>query len=109
MKEKLFDFIDGSGRGMIELEKLLTSHQALAPENGGQGEAEKCDALMAWLKEQGITDIRRYDAPDPRVQKGDIAHVRSSKAGVDMVGRITAVTHTSQKLECTVAWMGDAS
>lgn len=70
MKEKLFDFIDGSGRGMTELEKLLTSHQALAPENGGQGEAEKCDALMAWLKEQGITDIRRYDAPDPRVQGG---------------------------------------
>lgn len=48
-------------------------------------------------------------APDPRVQKGDIAHVRSSKAGIDMVGRITAVTHTSQKLECTVARMGDAS
>ena len=48
-----------SKRDIIALETLLTSHPALAPENGGQGEIEKCEALIAWLREQGFTNIER--------------------------------------------------
>ena len=69
-KQKLFDYIVSSKRDIVALETLLTSHPALAPENGGLGEIEKCEALIAWLREQGFTDIERYDAPDPRVASG---------------------------------------
>ena len=41
-KQKLFDYIASSKRDIVALETLLTSHPALAPENGGQGEIEKC-------------------------------------------------------------------
>lgn len=54
-------------RDMVELETFLTSHPALSPENGGDGELEKCVALEGWLKEHGFTDLARYDAPDERV------------------------------------------
>jgi succinyl-diaminopimelate desuccinylase len=67
---KLFAFINSSGHDMVALEKLLTSHPALAPENGGDGESEKCDALLTWLAEQGLTNVERYDAPDCRVKSG---------------------------------------
>ena len=54
----------------IELEKLLTSHKALAPENGGDGELEKCIALENFLRSHGITNLERFDAPDTRVSSG---------------------------------------
>ena len=64
------DCIAGSTADMIELETLLTAHPALAPESGGQGELEKVLALEAWLRERGITQLERFDAPDSRVESG---------------------------------------
>ena len=55
---------------MVELETVLNGVQALAPENGGDGETLKCAALEAWLTKNGITDIRHFDAPDSRVSSG---------------------------------------
>ena len=52
---------------MVELETLLTSCKALAPENGGTGETEKCAALEKFLIENGITSLEHFDAPDARV------------------------------------------
>jgi succinyl-diaminopimelate desuccinylase len=69
-KSAVFGYIDKSGDGMVELEKILTSCRALAPENGGQGETEKCDALLSWLAGQGLEDTVHYDAPDSRVKSG---------------------------------------
>lgn len=68
--ETLTSTIEASRNEMIELEKLLTSVQALAPESGGQGELEKCEALAGWLKAHGITRLERFDAPDSRVKSG---------------------------------------
>ena len=48
------EWIAGNTAGMVALETLLTSHPALAPESGGQGELEKVLALETWFKEQGI-------------------------------------------------------
>jgi len=64
------DWLDGQTDAVIKLETLLTAHPALAPESGGQGEEKKCRALEEWLKEQGITDLQRFDAPDSRVDCG---------------------------------------
>lgn len=64
-------FLDGCSQQMTELEILLTKCRALAPENGGDGELEKCRALESWLCENGFSgngiSIERFDAPDERV------------------------------------------
>lgn len=70
--QKLFEFIDNSKDKMVELESLLTSHPALAPENGGQGEDKKAAALTEWLLKNGFSSqqIVRFDASDSRVESG---------------------------------------
>lgn len=55
---------------MIELEKLLTSMIAIAPEGGGDGESKKADALEKWLTRNGFPKIERFEAPDSRVSSG---------------------------------------
>ncbi|MBR6079445.1 MAG: M20 family metallo-hydrolase [Treponema sp.] len=66
--DRIRNYIETHTHDMVELERLLTSIPALAPENGGQGEAKKADALVDWLKKNGITEIQHYDAEDSRVE-----------------------------------------
>ncbi len=63
-------YIEEHTHDMVELESLLTSNPALAPENGGDGESKKCAALEEYLKKNGITRIEHFDAPDSRVSSG---------------------------------------
>lgn len=65
-------YINDCKAKMVELETLLTSHPALAPENGGEGELEKAKALVDWLKKEGFAEnqIHEIDAPDSRVKSG---------------------------------------
>lgn len=69
-KTELLNFIRDNTEEYIELQKLLTSHKALAPENGGEGEWEKCAALEEFLRAHGITNLERFDAPDSRALHG---------------------------------------
>ena len=68
--ESLSQFIQSHIPQMVELETVLNGIPALAPENGGDGESKKCEALEAWLKKNGITNLQHYDAPDTRVSSG---------------------------------------
>jgi len=70
MKEKLFSWIDNAEAVAVELETELTKRAAVSPESGGEGELEKCLFLEGWLKAHGITQLERYDAPDPRAKGG---------------------------------------
>ena len=69
-KSDLLKFIENSADECVALQKLLTSHKALAPENGGDGELEKCAALEEFLRAHGITNLERFDAPDSRALHG---------------------------------------
>ena len=69
-KSELLQFIENSADECVALQILLTSHKALAPENGGDGEWEKCAALEEFLRDHGITNLERFDAPDPRALHG---------------------------------------
>ena len=69
-KSDLLKFIENSADECVALQKLLTSHKALAPENGGDGEWEKCAALEEFLRAHGITNLERFDAPDERALHG---------------------------------------
>lgn len=64
------DFLEKRTEEIVALETLLTSHTAIAPEGGGDGETEKCNALENWLKENGFTNIERIEVPDSRVSSG---------------------------------------
>lgn len=84
----------GSGlRDIIELESILTRNKALAPENGGDGELQKCLALEEWLKKNGITDLKRYDAPDSRVSSGIRPNLVATIKGLDDTKCIWVCAH----------------
>jgi succinyl-diaminopimelate desuccinylase len=70
MKEKILEFIQKSEALAVELETELCKRPAVSPESGGEGELEKCLFLEGWLKNHGITQLERYDAPDSRAKGG---------------------------------------
>jgi len=70
MNAKVMSWIENSADKVVELESLLTSIPAIAPESGGQGELDKAIALEKWLRANGITDIVHMDAKDSRVPSG---------------------------------------
>jgi len=68
--DQIKQWIEDHTHDMVDLESILTSIPALAPENGGEGEWKKAEALEAWLKNNGIKNIEHFDAPDSRVPGG---------------------------------------
>jgi succinyl-diaminopimelate desuccinylase len=93
MKERIFSRIEASEAGIVELESLLTSIPAVAPESGGQGELAKAEALEAWLRKKGISDIVRMDAADPRVESGLRPNLLATIAGRSDAARLWIMTH----------------
>ncbi|MDR0589031.1 MAG: M20 family metallo-hydrolase [Spirochaetaceae bacterium] len=69
-KETIFGFIEKNASLAIELETELTKRPAISPESGGEGEWEKCQFLEQWLRNRGITNLERLDAPDERAKGG---------------------------------------
>jgi len=57
------------GPEMVELMRVVTAVPALGPDNGGQGELAKLQALLPQLEALGLT-LERVDSPDPRVESG---------------------------------------
>ncbi len=85
--------IQASRREMVTLESLLTAHPALAPESGGQGELEKCTALVHWLESAGITALQRFDAPDSRVASGIRPNLIATIPGKDDSRTVWIMSH----------------
>lgn len=93
VKDKVFSYIEKSVDRVVELETLLTSIPALAPESEGQGELDKAIALEAWLKKQGITDIQRMDAKDSRVASGIRPNLVATIRGRNDSSRLWIMSH----------------
>jgi succinyl-diaminopimelate desuccinylase len=95
LKDKAFKWLDASAAGIVELESLLSSIPAIAPESGGQGEMKKAEALVDWLASKGIRDIERYDAPDSRVPEGKRPNIVATITGSDAdgAGRVWIMSH----------------
>lgn len=87
------DFLNNSRNKIIELQTLLTSIPAIAPEGGGDGETKKCDALEAWLKDNGFEHLERFEAPDPRVSSGLRPSLVATIPGQDDSQRIWVMAH----------------
>jgi succinyl-diaminopimelate desuccinylase len=93
VKDKVFSYIEKSTEGVVELETLLTSIPALAPESGGQGELDKALALEMWLKAHGISDIVRLDAKDDRVVSGIRPNLIATIRGKDDKAKLWIMSH----------------
>ena len=61
------EFLADKKNEIVELQTLLTSIPAIAPEGGGDGEGKKAAALENWLRHKGFEKIIRYEIPDERV------------------------------------------
>lgn len=68
--DTIFEKIDNSRELVIELQKGITSREAINPENGGDGEYEKVKYLKETLSSWGFDSIEQYDVPDERVSTG---------------------------------------
>ncbi len=66
----LLDSLAGQRDAVIEYQTQMTSFAALGPDNGGQGELSKALYLENLLRDFGLEDIERVDAPDDRVSGG---------------------------------------
>ncbi len=88
------EYLDSKRQEIVELETMLTSHIAIAPEGNGDGETEKVNALEAWLKSKGFSDIERYEAPDPRVTAGFRPSLVATIPGKDDSIRVWVIAHT---------------
>jgi succinyl-diaminopimelate desuccinylase len=68
--ETIFSQIESNRKQMVDLQTLLCSIPAIAPESGGEGELKKAEALAGWLKRNSMNEIRMIYAPDKRVPGG---------------------------------------
>jgi len=94
-----FDFskfaktIDGYKKDVVELQKLMTSIPALAPENDGDGESNKAEALKEYLKKLGFPEPESYDAPDDRVSSKLRPNLVYRFAGEDTSRTVYIMSH----------------
>lgn len=88
------DYLHSKHQEIVDLETMLTSHVAIAPEGEGDGETEKANALEAWLKAKGFKDIVRYEAQDSRVSSGSRPNLIATIPGKDTSRNIWVIAHT---------------
>lgn len=93
MFEKLAEKIDSYKQSAIDIQKLLVSIPALAPENGGDGESKKAEALMAYLKKEGFPEPENLAAPDSRVPSGERPNLVYRIKGESSARRIWVMSH----------------
>jgi succinyl-diaminopimelate desuccinylase len=70
-RDTLRKLVEGKRDQAIALQKDLTAVPALAPQNGGTGEAEKARVLAGWISRLGLGTCESLPAPDPRVPGGE--------------------------------------
>lgn len=91
---KISQTIDKYRNQIIELQKLLTSIPALAPESEGEGEIKKAEALKQYLAEAGFPAPEEYNAPDNRVPSGIRPSLAYRINGEDSSRTIWIMSHT---------------
>src|SRR5512145_2972699 len=94
MIEKIWNHIEKSVPTIVELETELTRHPAMSPDSGGEGEWDKCEALEAWLRKRGITELERHDASDPRAKNGKRPNLVATIRGASDAKRLWLMSHT---------------
>lgn len=91
--DALFNTLDEQTEAVVELQTKLTAIPALGPINGGEGEKEKADFLLAHLKEMGIEDVREYNAPANDVPCGYRPNIAAVIPGENTEKTLWVISH----------------
>ncbi len=91
--EKLFDEIQTQTPPIIDALKELIRIPAIAPENGGDGEAEKAEKLDQILHDMGFENVEHMDAADSRVKSGKRPNLIVYCKGEITSERLWIITH----------------
>jgi len=91
---RIYEQIGKYRDNIIELQRLLTSIPALAPENAGDGEMKKANALKEFLKKTGFPNPKEFNAPDKRVPDGIRPNLVYNINGHDTSKTIWIMSHT---------------
>jgi len=89
----LFNTLDQQTEKVVELQTKLTSIPALGPLNGGEGEKDKADYLLGYLKDMGIENIREYNAPVDDVPCGYRPNIAAVIPGKDTEKTLWVISH----------------
>jgi succinyl-diaminopimelate desuccinylase len=91
--KRLFDQVDSLQQEMVEALMALIRVPAVAPDNGGDGEAAKAEVLMQLLSKVGFDKIESYDSDDSRVSGGKRPNIVAYLDGDPAQKRLWVVTH----------------
>lgn len=91
--ETLFAALDEQTEAVVELQTKLTGIPALGPINGGDGEKEKADFLLSYLKSMGIEDIREMNAPATDVSCGYRPNIAAIIPGKNTEKTLWVISH----------------
>ncbi|MDY7000547.1 MAG: M20 family metallo-hydrolase [Thermodesulfobacteriota bacterium] len=94
MKDKIFEHLDAGRDTVIELQERLVALPALGPDNNGQGEKDKADFLLDYLRQLGVPEIREMPAPDPRVACGFRPNIAARIPGQNPDKTFWIISHT---------------
>ncbi|WP_285904856.1 M20 family metallo-hydrolase [Pseudodesulfovibrio pelocollis] len=92
--DALFAALDGQTETVYDLQRRLTAIPALGPKNGGDGEKQKAEFLMEYVKSMGIGDVREFRAPDDSVTCGYRPSVAAVIPGKDTSRTLWVISHT---------------
>jgi succinyl-diaminopimelate desuccinylase len=93
MNNEIFNRIDGYKEKVIEIQKLLVSIPAMAPESNGDGEQKKAEALIEFLAQKGFPKPESYPAPDSRVSSGQRPNFVYRFKGQDSSRKVWIMSH----------------
>lgn len=90
---QVFRKIDELTETGIAIQEELTSIPAIAPENGGDGEWEKAQALLARLSQLGFADSETFAAADDRVSAAKRPNLVATLPGRSDRSRFWIMSH----------------
>jgi len=91
--EKILHRIDALRDEMIDMQIRLCSFPAIAPSSGGEGEFQKAEALLDFIKENGYDTVEVAKAPDLDVVQGYRPNILATFGGKNHSKTIWVMSH----------------
>jgi succinyl-diaminopimelate desuccinylase len=92
-QEKIANRIDSFRDEMIDFQIKLCASPAIAPASGGEGEAQKAEILLDFLKKNGFSHIEVIKAPDLDAPAGHRPNILALYKGKSSSKTIWIMTH----------------
>lgn len=91
--KKIAGRIDSFRNEMIDMQIKLCSLPAISPASGGEGEAQKAEVLLDFLKKNGFQDIELIKSPDLDAPAGYRPNILAVYKGKNSSKTIWVMTH----------------